>query len=190
MPEKYIKKQLVLKKHIKKAISKILITIIIFLLGMIILKKNPSYKATIQKNIYEKSIKFTKIKDTYNKYFGKLLSIDKITYKETPVFNENLTYKDKKTYKDGVELTVEEGYMIPSLKNGIVVYIGEKEEYGSTIIIEQENGIDVFYSNVITDGIKLYDYIEKGEYVGRAKDTKIYLLFQKNGEVLNYQEYI
>lgn len=190
MPEKYIKKKLVLKKQIKKIISQILITIIIFLIGMIIIKKDPNYKMTLNQNIYEKSIKFTKLKEIYNKYFGKILSIDKITYKESPVFNELLTYKNKKTYKDGVELTVEEGYMIPSLQSGIVVYIGEKEEYGSTIIIEQENGIDVFYSNVIVDGIKLYDYIERGEYVGRAKTTQIYLLFQKDGELLDYQKYI
>lgn len=190
MPEKHIKKKLVLKNQVKKIINKILITIIIFLIGMILVKKEPNTKIFLQKNIYEKSIKFTKIKEIYNKYFGKILSIDKITYKETPVFSEKLTYKEKRTYKDGVELTVEEGYMIPNLNNGIVVYIGDKEEYGSTIIIEQENGIDVFYSNIIFDGIKLYDYIEKGEYVGSAKNQKIYLVFQKDGEILDYQNYI
>lgn len=190
MPEKHIKKKLVLKEQVKKTISKVMITIIIFLVGMIVVKKEPNSKVFLKQNIYEKSIKFTKIKEVYNKYFGNILSIDKITYKETPVFNENLIYKEKKTYKDGVELTVEEGYMIPNLNNGIVVYIGEKEEYGPTIIIEQENGIDVFYSNIIFDGIKLYDYIEKGEYIGRAKTTKMYLIFQKDGEVLDYKNYI
>lgn len=190
MPEKHIKKKLVLKEQVKKTLSKIMITTIIFLFGMIIVKKEPNSKIFLQQNIYEKSIKFTRIKEIYNKYFGSILSLDKITYKESPVFNETLTYKDKKTYKDGVELTVEEGYMIPNLNNGIVVYIGEKEEYGTTIIIEQENGIDVFYSNIIVDGIKLYDYIEKGEYIGRTKTTKIYLIFQKDGEILDYKNYI
>ena len=50
-------------------------------------------------------------------------------------------------------LTVTENYMVPCLKSGIVVYIGEKEEYGNTLVLEQEDGIDVFYSNIETSGI-------------------------------------
>ena len=80
--------------------------------------------------------------------------------------------------------------MVPCLNNGIVVYIGEKEEYGQTIIVEQANGIDVFYANITADGIKLYDYVEKGEYLGQTKSDKLYLIFQKNGRILNYQDYI
>jgi stage IV sporulation protein FA len=190
MPEKYIKRKLVLKKKIKLTISKVMITTIILLVGMIIVKKEPNTKMFFKQNLYEKSIKFTKTKEIYNKYFGNILSLDQIMYKESPVFNETLTYNSKKTYKDGVELTVTEGYMVPNLNNGIVVYIGEKEEYGTTVIVEQENGIDVFYSNITFDGLKLYDYVEKGEYIGRAKTSKIYLLFQKDGEVLDYKNYI
>ena len=39
MPEKYIKRKLVLKKKIKLTISKVMITTIILLVGMIIVKK-------------------------------------------------------------------------------------------------------------------------------------------------------
>lgn len=190
MPNKVLKKKLVLKDNIRRGISKILLTIIIFLIGMIVVKTSPTTKVTIQKNLYEKSLKFTKIKEIYQKYLGNILSIENIIYEETPVFQENITYTDETTYKDGVALTVQTGYMVPCLENGIVVYIGEKEEYGQTIIIEQENGIDVFYANITTDGIKLYDYIKKGEYIGQTKDDKLYLIFQKNGVVLDYQDYI
>ena len=54
---------------IKKLISKILITVIIFLIGMILVKNNPKLKKFIRKNIYEVSFKFTKMKKTYEKYF-------------------------------------------------------------------------------------------------------------------------
>lgn len=190
MPNKTLKKKLVLKDNIKILLSKTLLTIIIFLMGMILVKSTPSLKVSIQKNIYEKSIKFTKIKQLYKKYFGDILSLDNIIYEETPVFEETLTYQEQTTYKDGVELIVSKGYMVPCLETGIVVYIGEKEGYGNTIIIEQENGIDVFYSNIEIEGIKLYDYIEKGEYLGQTKTNKLYLIFQKNGEILNYQDYL
>lgn len=80
--------------------------------------------------------------------------------------------------------------MVPSIESGIVVYIGEKKDYGNTIVIEQINGIDVFYSNIEIPNIKLYDYIEKGEYLGQTKTEKLYMVFQKDGEIINYDEYI
>ena len=42
--------------------------------------------------------------------------------------------------------------------NGIVIFIGEKEGYGNTVVVEQVDGIDVYYSNVSVSNIKLYDY--------------------------------
>lgn len=190
MQNKVLKKRLILKKQIRQALTKTLLTIIVLLIGMITIKDNPKTKILIQENIYEKSLKFTKAKQLYQKYFGSILSIDKLVYEESPVFNENMTYTEKNTYKDGVALTVAKGYMVPTLESGIVVYVGEKEGYGHTIIIEQINGIDVFYSNIITENIKLYDYIEKGDYIGQVKTDKLYLVFQKNGKVLDYKEYL
>ena len=32
--------------------------------------------------------------------------------------------------------------------------------------------------------------IEKGEYIGRAKTNKLYLIFQKSGEILDYNKFI
>jgi len=75
---KRIEEKLVLKKSIRKVLNKVLITIIIFLIGMIAVKKNPHLKETLKENVYEKSFKFTKTKNLYEKYFGNILSIDKI----------------------------------------------------------------------------------------------------------------
>ena len=72
-----VEKKLVLKKSIRKKINKLLYTIIIFLLGMIATKNNPSLKETIKTNVYEKSIQFKKIKKQYEKYFGNILSVEK-----------------------------------------------------------------------------------------------------------------
>ena len=80
--------------------------------------------------------------------------------------------------------------MVPIIESGVVVFIGEKENYGNTIIIEQIDGIDTFYGNVKINNIKLYDYVEKGELLGETKDNTLYLVFQKDGKSLNYKEYI
>ena len=190
MPNKVLKKKLVLKKTVVTFITKIFITIIIFLIGMILVKQNPKYKITIKENIYENSLKFTKARELYNKYFGSFFSIDNLIYEETPVFNETITFSEKHTYKDGVALTVTNNYMVPSFESGIVVYIGGKENYGQTIIIEQVDGVDVFYGNITTTTINLYDYVEKGELIGETVTNELYLVFQKNGVILDYKDYI
>lgn len=138
----------------------------------------------------KKVLNSLKLDQSIRNIFGSIVPIEKIVKEETPVFSEKLTYSTSNAYKDGVALSVSKNYMVPSLQSGIVVFIGEKEEYGSTIIIEQIDGIEVFYSNVTTDNLKLYDYIEKGSLLGEAKTNKIYLVFSKDGKYLNYKDYI
>ena len=106
------------------------------------------------------------------------------------MFDEKLTYEKANIYKDGVELKVDNNYLVPTIESGIVVFIGNKDGYGNTVIIEQINGVDVWYSNINAKDIKLYDYIEKGKLLGEVVDQKLYMVFQKDGKILDYKEYI
>ena len=188
--KKTVKKKLVLKKGIRSFINRLLIVTIIFLSCLILIKSNNSFKNILIKYVYEDSFKFTKLKAIYEKYFGKILSIDKVAPKEEAVFNEKLEYTKANVYNDGAVLTVSDNYMVPTLESGIVVFIGEKEGYGSTVIIEQVDGIDVWYSNIKANNIKMYDYIEKGSLIGEVKGKKLYIVFQKDGAFLDYKKYI
>ena len=187
---KKITKKLVLKKKVREFISKCLIVVILVLLSMILIKEKPSFKNKIIKYVYEDNINFVKAKNIYDKYFGKILAVDKIVPTEEKVFNEKLSYDKANIYKDGVELSVSDNYLVPNLENGIVVFVGDKEGYGRTIIIEQINGIDVWYSNIKEKDIKLYDYVEKGSLLGESINSKLYLVFQKEGKFLDYKKYI
>lgn len=187
---KVIKKKLVLKKSVRSFISRVLVTIAIFLFGMILVKSDDAFKNKILDNVYNKQFKFVQLGEIYQKYFGNILSIDKVLVDEKPVFQEKLSYLKSSKYKDGVKLTVDENYMVPILESGIVIFLGEKEGYGNTVVVEQVDGIDVYYSNVSVSNIKLYDYVEKGELLGEVQDKKLYLLFQKDGKFLDYKEYI
>ena len=187
---KYVKKKLVLKKSVRNFITRVLIVVIIFLVGMILVKSNSKAKNSILKQVYDTNFKFTKVKEIYQKYFGNILSIDKLALEDKQVFQEELTYQKSKSYLDGVKLQVNDNYMVPALESGIVIFMGEKEGYGNTIVIEQIDGIDVYYSNISSDGIKLYDYVEKGKLLGEAEDNQLYLVFQKDGRFLDYKKYI
>ena len=188
--DRVLKEKLVLKKSIRRLINQTLISIIILLVGLIVIRKDVSLKEKINKKIYEDNIEFIKVKNLYDKYFGELLPISNLVSKEQPVFNEKIKYLKEEKYLEGVKLTVDNNIMIPSMKDGIVVFIGEKENYGNTIVVEQTDGVDVAYGNIDNINVKLYDYVESGTLLGQAKDNYMYLVFQKEGNNLDYKQYI
>ena len=150
---------------------------------------NSNFKKTFYHYVYEENFPFSVVKNFLQEKFGTSLTFDKIVTDEE-VFNENLSYKDKSLYHDGVKLTVSSEYMIPSLESGIVVYIGEKENYKQVVIVQQMNGVDVWYGNIKQANVKLYDYVEKGSLIGQVDNKTLYLVFQKEGKFVDYQSYL
>ncbi len=184
---KNIQKNSKFKKYVTGLISRVLVTIILFLVTLIMTKNNASLKDLINKNVYTKNFKFTKARNIYNKYFGKHFAQPK---EVSQVFSEKINYTKSNLYKDGVKLTVASNYLVPAIESGIVVFIGDKEGYGNTLIIEQIDGVEVWYSNIEIKDVKMYDYVEKGSLIGEVIDKNLYLLFQKDGKYLNYKEYL
>jgi len=175
----------------KKSIIKSLICIIIFLILGILTKKDIQYKEIINNKLYEESILFSKFENLYNKYLGGIFPIENITSNSTaPVFSETLTYKNIYDYKEGAKLEVDENYLIPSMEDGIITYIGEKENYGKVIILETEDNINIWYGNVCNYTIKLYDHLSKGDIIGETCTNELYLVYKKEGKVLDYNKYI
>ena len=177
-------------KYLRSLISRTLTVIVIFLILAIISKGNRTYKDLIVNNLYEKNISFTKVKNLYNKYLGGIIPLEKVTPEVTPVFNEKLEYTNESIYYDGVKLEVIDNYLVPIIEEGMVIYIGEKENYGNVIIIEGINGIEIWYGNIESATVKLYDYVEKGNYLGATKNNYLYLAYSKDGKFLDYKEHL
>ena len=177
-------------KYLRSLILRSLTVIVIFLLLAIICKSNQNYKDIIVTNLYEKHFSFTKAKKIYTKYLGGIIPLDKVTTNTIPVFNEQLEYKNESIYYDGVKLEVLDKYLVPILEEGMVVYIGEKEKYGNVVIIEGTNGIDIWYGNMESTTVKLYDYVEKNTYLGQTKNNNLYLVYSQDGQYLDYKEYL
>lgn len=173
----------------KNIVLRVLITIIVTLILLIGFKMNNNFKKTFYHYVYEENFPFSAVKNFLQEKFGTSLTFDKIVTDEE-VFNEKLSYKDKNLYHDGVKLTVSSEYMIPSLESGIVVYIGEKENYKQVVIVQQMNGVDVWYGNIKQANVKLYDYVEKGSLIGQVDNKTLYLVFQKEGKFVDYQSYL
>ena len=169
-------------------ILKALIVAVITLVLLIVMKTNVKFKTMYYKYVYDTSITFTKFNNLYNKYF-KDLNINKINNSTKTVSDEKLSYSKVTKYKDGAKLLVSNHYTVPSMESGIVVFIGDKEDYGKVIIIQQINGIDLLYGNIDNVNYKLYDYVKKGDILGSA-NKYLYLVYKKDGKVLDYEKYL
>ena len=188
--DKVIEETIDYKKYIKIFLIKVLICVVIFISVLIAIKMNKSYKEIIYKNVYDSNFSFAKLNSLYKEYFGNILPFEEVLPNANPVFSEKISYKSSNVYKDGVLLSVEDNYLVPALESGIVVYIGEREEYGKVVIVQQVNGVDVWYGNVSVGEMKVYDYVEKGSLVGEVVDNEFYMVFMKDGKFLDYKEYI
>lgn len=173
----------------KVFVSKILISFILFLSFLIGTKLNDNFKKNVYKNVYDNTISFATITKWYNSKFGSIFPID-IASNEERVFSEKLIYSKSSAYKDGVSLEVSTNYLVPLLENGIVIFIGDKTPYGNTVIVQGENGVDIWYCNINVGDIKLYDHLTKGSFVGEAKEGKIYLVFKEDGKYVDYKNFI
>ena len=175
---------------VKRFISKILISFILFILFMIFDKKISGFKNIFYENVYGDTFLFASFNSWYSENFGSIFPLTDFFDSSKLVFDEELSYDSVNLFKDGVALSVSSNYLVPVLGNGIVIYLGEKKDYGNTMIIQQENGINVWYSNIDFSNVSMYDYVNKGDFLGEVKDNILYLVFEKDGVFLNYKEYI
>lgn len=173
-----------------KYIYRFLVLVILTLIILIVLKSSPDARDKFYKYVYEKNFSFAKLNSIYKEKFGSQIPfLDIATSSTKAVFNEKLEYSEYSDYLDGVKLAVDSNYMVPILESGLVVFIGQKEGYGNTVIIQQIDGIDVWYGNIDNTSINLYDYVEKGNLLGECSN-ELYLVFKKDGSRLDYENRI
>ncbi|MEG2457969.1 MAG: M23 family metallopeptidase [Bacilli bacterium] len=169
--------------YFKNLLSRFLLTLIIFMSLFILINNNKLAQKYINKYLFETNFKFSEVTKIYNKLFA---DINKINTKKVNS-TLGLTYTSLNPYLNGVKLSVEKDYPVNLLNSGIVVFIGEKEGYGHTIIVQQSDGIDTWYSGLQNTNIKMYEYLNKGSIIGSARG-EFTMTFAKDGEFLNYKE--
>ncbi|MEG0026350.1 MAG: M23 family metallopeptidase [Bacilli bacterium] len=173
------------------SLNKVLITVFLTLLLLIALKSNDNFKEKFYKKVYSDNFSFAQVNHLYQSYFGNPLPFAKMFNSQSKmVFNEQLKYDQVSDYKQGAKLKVSNNYLVPIKESGMVVFIGQKEDYGNTVIIQQMDGIDVWYGNVNNLNVSLYDYVEKGSLLGETSGDFLYLIYKKEGKILDYKKYI
>lgn len=174
------------KKNINKLITKFMIAIIFFLISIIFTNYSDKNLLLYKEYVFTESLPFTKIKGWYEDLFGEVLPTQDNTQ---TVFNGKLVYKDISEYYDGEKLLVSKNTLVNNITSGVVVFSGEKDNYGNTVIIQGIDGVDIWYGNLENVSVSLYDYIETGNVIGQTKDEYLYLVIKKDNEYIKYENY-
>lgn len=179
-----------MRKFLFTIFIKSLIVIVLFLAALIYIRQNDNNKEKFKNAVYNNSLSFAKIYNVYNKYLGDALPFKNIFKDNTKVVsNDKLSYSEIKKENDGYMLTVSSDYMVTAIKSGIVIEQKKNETYGNIIKIQDKNGLNITYGCLEEVSVKLYDYVEKGELLGKT-NQKLYLIFEKDGKYLSYEEYL
>ncbi len=175
-------------KYFKGLISRVLLTIIFVLASVIFTNISKDNKELYKNYVLENSLSFTKINNLYQELFGNLDILNVPKTNDKTVFN-NINYSNLESYKNSFKLSVKRNEAINVITSGIVVFIGEKDDLGNTVIIQGNDGIDIWYSNLTDIDINIYDYVEAGTILGTSNSDFIYLTINKDGKYISYEEY-
>ena len=171
-------------------ILKCFLCIIVFLILGILCKRSSIYRNRIHYQLYEKSFSFARVNDWCNRYLGGINPFLNVDSKDRSVFHEEIKALSLEKYLDGVRLYVGDYYYVPSQSDGVVVYIGEKDGYGNVVMVEGGDDVITWYGNVCHSSLKLYDYVSLGDGIGESCDEYLYLVYSKNNQFLNYEDYL
>lgn len=161
-----------------KSIFSKLFTIVVFTMIVIITSNySPKFRKFLIDDVLNSTMDFSKVNNIMDK-FTKVFKSEKTT----PVVKE-VDEKSEK-YKDGIKYYMKSSDEVVLKDSGIVTFIGEKEGYGNTIIIQQSNGYYAWYGNV-KESVKLYDYIEKGNVIGETQEYYYYVLYKDDKPITN-----
>lgn len=173
-----------IKKYIRNLLKRTIIAILLFFFICTILKNDEAY-IKYKDILFKSNIDFSYIKSKTNILFGRLIGRN-----HKYVSSEKITYKSIEKIDNSFKLDVGTNYVINNIKEGTVIFIGNKDNLGTTIIINGNDGINYWYSNIENISVNLYDYIEDSTVLGSSKDNYIYLTFSKDEEYLDYEEFI
>lgn len=168
--------------RLSKVITKILLSII-FVLSILIIN-NYDDKGIVNKYLKENNFPFNKFKKEYDKLLGGFY----FNNKEDIAVSNNLDYYNPQKYYDGESFQVDSN-LVKCISSGVVVYVGPKDNFNNTIIIQTSDGYNIWYGNIQNPLVNIYDYINTNDYIGEVENI-VYLKIVGKDKNLTYSEYL
>lgn len=159
-------------------IFKVMITLCMFLAFQIVFKDN---QAKTMNEIFSGVI--TKL--------GNIVPFEQIIYGDTQTvfMDTELDIIDTKEFNNGYVLFVKENEIIKSFENGIVSGNTEIDGYGKILSIQQSDGVEIWFGNLMSNDLNIYDFVKKGDIIGQVAEDELFIAIKKNGEFITYEQY-
>ncbi len=167
------------KHSILKSILNKLFTVIVFSMIIITISNHsPKFKSFLDDKVLNSTMDFSFV----NKLINKTTNVFK-TNNNNETTQVSKVVEEPIKYKDGLKYIIPENSKIYLKESGIVTFIGTKDGYNKTIIVQQSNGYYAWYGNIDKESIKLYDYVEKGTEIATASNEYYYVLLKDDKPV-------
>ncbi|WP_035431526.1 M23 family metallopeptidase [Bacillus sp. UNC322MFChir4.1] len=174
---------------------KLLLSAILVLVVAILFKNSTNSfeePRTVVKQVMKEEFQFATVSKWYESKFGKPLSFlpsseKKIAQKEKDyaVPASGKIMQNFQANGQGVFVQTAANAVVESVNEGIVVSIGQKEEFGNIVEIQHADGTESWYGNLGETSVKLYDYVAKKQKVGTVANGKFYFAFKKNEKFID-----
>lgn len=174
----------------RKYLNRIMLLLVLFFSFGIACKKDINFRDRLYYYLYQDNIVFSKIRNFYNRYLGNVFPLKDIPSDTVSVFDEKLQYINFEDYYDGCLLEVSSNYLVPSLTDGVVTYIGKKENYGLVVIVNSSDNKNIWYGGLKSSNFKLYDSVSIGDYIGEVDNNIMYLVISDGKKFLDYHSYL
>ncbi|WP_147515364.1 M23 family metallopeptidase [Massilibacterium senegalense] len=72
--------------------------------------------------------------------------------------------------------------VIQNPANGFILFCGNQNQYGKTVIIQLENNREMWIGHIDKCDVPMYSFIQKGEYIGKSKDNLLFVALKHEGQ--------
>lgn len=163
---------------------KILLSAILVLsIGIIFKNQSPTFENVrhIVSSTLETEFQFAAVTEWYKDTFGSPLALIPINQNkekvDTPApgkYALPAAGKVTETFEaNGQGIIVEtDSEVVEAMNAGNVTEVAVKGNLGKTVVIQHSDGSETWYGNLGSVEVKLYDYVEKGQEVGKVQDPK------------------
>ena len=156
-------------------------------------------------DVYQKEFQFASVSNWFEDTIGKPLAfLPKDTIKGNGPASDShfatpATGKIMQSFvKDGqgVLIKTSNSTSVDTIKEGVVIYAGEKETYGKTVIVQHPDKSESWYAHLQEVNVSLYEEIKKGAKIGKVSPSdepdkgQFYFALKANGKFIDPNEVI
>lgn len=178
-----------LRKTIDGLVNRSLISIVLIMSLLLMNKFNSNFLSNFKNKIFNRSFNFVKINSLSKKFLGKEFIYSQKKSSSIGVMNEDLISGESHKYYDGEKYIVSSNLPIGTVESGVVIFVGDKQHFKNTVIIQGTDNYNIWYGNLKDVSVNLYEYVEKNSLIGLADGNEVYMLIEKDNNYYSYEDY-